>query len=300
MRIFLSLIIAFSVLFISIPRLSAFTVTEWQDKGIFTTGFEGKYLRHKGKLHEYTYTRNDSSGKVIKQGGFIPGEDIQDVEGESYLALASMSYNVTDNLEIFLQGGGVLSDWQLDWYENNVEMSRTNIESDWGVAAGGGVKSRILKFKGNWEIGVSLSYLLFLNGTTEYTKRHDSGIKYQIEDWAVIEKFWEGVDSVEYKDGQKIHQWETAIYLSKRLNNLQPYIGVKYFDFRNKYEAKLEGFNSSGTLIGKEKRIIETKSDGNVGVFAGINYQLSEDFILGLEGTFIDEITGEAGLTLIF
>ncbi len=300
MKILLSLIIAFLVLFISIPRLSALTVTEWQDKGIFTTGFEGRYIRHKGNLHEYTYTRNDSNGKLIKQDGLMPGEESQDIEGESYLGLASLSYNLTDNLEIFLQGGGVLSDWQLDWYENGIKINQTNIESDWGGAAGGGIKSRILQLKGNWEIGVCLSYLLFLNGTTEYTKRHDSGEKHKIEDWAVIERFWERVDSVEYKDGQKIHQWETAIYLSKRFNSFQPYLGVKYFDFRNKYEAKLEGFDADGNFIGEEKRTIETKSDGNVGVFAGIKYQLSEDFVLGLEGTFVDEITGEAALTLIF
>jgi len=303
MKTLLSLFIIITTIVLSVSSLEALTVGSPilpEEKGVFTSSFEGDYIVYRGYLKEYIYIRNDSSGNVIKVGELKTGEDVRDIEGESYLALSSISYSLTDNLGIFLKGGGVLSDWRLDWYQDEVKNSETNIESDWGVAVGGGIKAALLEFKNDWNIGICLSYLFFRNDTTEYTKRNDTGKKYRIEEWAVIQNFWEGVDSAVYKDDHKIHQWQAAIYLSKQIKNILPYVGVKYFDFRTKYEAKIEGFDDNGTLIGTEKRTIKTESDGNVGVFAGIDCQFTEDVIFSIEGCFVDEVVGSASLTLIF
>ena len=271
-----------------------------QKKGAFTTGFEAGYTRHQGRLDEYSYTRLDASGIVTVQGGLVSGEDVRDVEGETYLALASLSYALMDNAEIFLKAGGALSDWQLDWYQDGAKVSRTDIDSDCGCAVGGGIKTNLIEFKDEWKLGLSLSYLWFQTATNEFTTRDNTGRKYRIEDWAVEQNFWNGVSTANYKDDQDVQQWQASLYISKPIDKYLPYAGIKYFDFRTEYEAELRGLDSSGNLVGTEDRSIKTKAKGTVGVFAGLDCYFNEDVTFSLEASFVDELSTQASITLVF
>jgi|GEM_PF-2877729 len=303
MRFFPALISLSLISLFFIPSLDALPAgnpISPQAKGTFTTTFEADYTRPEGKLEEFSYTRCNASGGIISQGGLTSGEDVRGVEGEIYLPLAATAYSFRDNFDIFFKVGGAFADWQLDWYQDGAKVSRTDLESDWGVALGGGIRARLIEFKDDWKIGMSLSYLWFKTDAAERTTRDNTGRKYKIQDWAVNQKFWSGVHSANFKDDQNVHQWQSALYLSKPFNKFLPYLGIKYFDFLSKYEGTIEGFDAGGVSLGTEKRTIKTKSKRNVGVFAGIDYQFNEDIIFSFEGSFIDELAGSASVTLVF
>ncbi len=85
-------------------------------------------------------------------------------------------------------------------------------------------------------------------------------------------------------------EWQVALGLSYQIQQLIPYIGVKYSDLRGDFIAKTTTDEVEGKF----------KSDNNIGIFVGGDIAINDTFSANIEGRFIDETAMSFGLLCRF
>ena len=88
----------------------------------------------------------------------------------------------------------------------------------------------------------------------------------------------------------ELEQWQVALAVSYQIDQIIPYVGVKYSDATGEAVTTV-----SGT---KYKNDFENKD--NVGIFVGGDILLNDSFTANIEGRFIDETALSLGATLRF
>ena len=77
----------------------------------------------------------------------------------------------------------------------------------------------------------------------------------------------------------ELKQWQTAVGISYQINQMVPYLGLKYSGSAGRASANI----SSGEFVNK------FANKYNVGIFLGGDFVVNDSFTLNIEGRFIDE-----------
>jgi opacity protein-like surface antigen len=93
-------------------------------------------------------------------------------------------------------------------------------------------------------------------------------------------------DKVEYKS----QEWQVALALSYQIEQIIPYVGVKYSDVRTELKEKVTG----------DAYKVKLKAKNNVGIFVGGDIAVNDSFTANIEGRFIDETALSLGATVRF
>jgi len=190
------------------------------------------------------------------------------MEGQWYLAKASV--NLIEKIDVY----GLLGTAKLklkDWTASNYDM-----ESDYALAWGGGVKVLLYETEeygdGILRIGVDGNY-----------RQYEPGIE-------KVEQSGTEISNVSEKEFE-YREWGVGLGLSYTLDQLTPYVGVKYSDCETRMRLKF-----GNTDITKKT----ANSKEVVGVFVGADYLFAENIALNLEGRLIDETALNVGLKINF
>ena len=93
-------------------------------------------------------------------------------------------------------------------------------------------------------------------------------------------------DEIKYKT----QEWQVALALSYQIEQVIPYVGVKYSDVRTELKEKVTGDGYK----------VKLKAKNNVGIFVGGDIAINDSFTANIEGRFIDETALSLGATLRF
>jgi len=87
-----------------------------------------------------------------------------------------------------------------------------------------------------------------------------------------------------------LEQWQVALAVSYQMDQIIPYVGVKYSDATGEAKATINGALYKNDFENKD----------NVGIFVGGDILLNDSFTANIEGRFIDETALSLGATLRF
>jgi len=88
----------------------------------------------------------------------------------------------------------------------------------------------------------------------------------------------------------ELDEWQVALAVSYQIENVIPYVGVKYSDTTGEAET---------TANGTEYKV-DLEADDNVGIFTGCDLVLNDMFSINVEGRFIDETALTAAAAIRF
>lgn len=182
------------------------------------------------------------------------------------------SYGLLDNLDVYVKLGAADYKIKADSYVGSSKYADEKINADTKFAYGFGLKG-VYEFGNDWLVGYDLQYLRS-NHRAKDTETVVGGSS----------------DSTTYKKAL-IQEWHIAPYLAKRINNFTPYFGVRYSDMR----LDMKNPSASGWTDNHKY-----EADKNVGIFAGTDYKIGNNWKLNLEGRFIDETAMSFGATYKF
>lgn len=150
-----------------------------------------------------------------------------------------------------------------------------DLESDYSLAWGGGTTLLLYETEeyGDGILRVSL------NGNY---RQYDPSIEKVKKGGADLSGITE--KELEYRE------WGAGLGLSYTLDQLTPYVGVKYSDIECKLKLTEPAGSSSKTA----------NSEDVIGVFVGVDYLFAENIALNLEGRFVDETALNVGLKINF
>ena len=256
----LVVLICMGILFIPAPFIEAASIggAETQGQGNWSAGIglESVFDRDM-KLKSIS-----ASGTQISEAKF----------DEMYRMDAKISYGIFDNLDIYVKLGVADFETEEKWTNTTPEKGTIMNDAQNDFMYGAGLKGTVA-LKDNWLLGADIQYLRHRN-------KYDGRINNETDP----------SDSENISGKMTVYEWHVAPYISKKLDNFIPYLGVKYSDVRVK-----DNYNtSSGTV--EEKR----KADDNVGIFVGTDYAINDNWNINLEGRFIDETALSFGVTYKF
>lgn len=191
------------------------------------------------------------------------------VEGIWYLAKVGLT--LIEKIDIYGLLGTAdfkLENWRI---ANDYDM-----ESDYSLAWGGGAKLLLYETE---EYGDGI---LRVTVDGNY-RRYDPSIETVKKDGTELT----GITAKELE----YQEWQASLGLSYTLDQMTPYIGVKYSDCQTEMSL-----TEPAATIAK----VEANSDDVVGVFVGLDYLFAENISVNLEGRFIDETALNVGLKINF
>ena len=190
------------------------------------------------------------------------------VEGIWYLGKVGVT--LIEKIDVY----GLLGTAKLelkDWTTSNYDM-----ESDYALAWGGG--ATILLYETE-EYGDGILRCSLDGSYRQYEPGIEKVKKSGSEVTGILEK------ELEYRE------WQVGVGVSYTLDNLTPYLGVKYSDC----ETKMRLHEPAANITKKT-----ANSKDVVGVFVGVDYLFAENIALNLEGRFIDETALNVGMKINF
>jgi hypothetical protein len=97
-------------------------------------------------------------------------------------------------------------------------------------------------------------------------------------------------DSSVTQSRYNLEQWQVALAVSYQMDQIIPYVGVKYSDATGEAKATIDGTAYKNDF----------ENEDNVGIFVGGDILLNDSFTANIEGRFIDETALSLGATLRF
>jgi len=96
----------------------------------------------------------------------------------------------------------------------------------------------------------------------------------------------------------EVREWQAALYVTKNLDGVTPYGGVKYSDARIKHD--IYGREMSGDIHNFHQGI-DVEAKDNVGLFVGADFEVIPGRLnVSVEGRFIDETAATIGVEYRF
>ncbi|MEW6170800.1 MAG: hypothetical protein AB1472_04520, partial [Candidatus Omnitrophota bacterium] len=223
-----------------------------------------------------------------------------------YRTTAKISYGLFKNLDILVKLGSVnlkLRDEGLRGSFNNVLVVTGNpfnpttaiillnngdLDYDidnafvWGI----GFKATYDLAK-NWLIGIDAQYL---------RHKHDYDAA-SLEMVTIIGGPGNNAIYESWSGTLTAYEWQIAPYLAKKIGNFIPYLGLKYSDLRIKDQSQV-GYKYYITMITSNSPFIDVGSSNytkkykavdHVGPFVGLDYNITKNLKLNIEGRFVDE-----------
>ncbi|MBU4376692.1 MAG: outer membrane beta-barrel protein [Candidatus Omnitrophica bacterium] len=240
------------VLFLCLPMAvyaASIGGAETQKKGEFAVSLDSAFIF-------------DRDLKFKSASGLGATQTIKNTEiDKGYQIMLKPSYGLFDNLDVYAKLG--IADYEVnaDNYVGNAKYADDKIDSDTNFAYGFGLKGTY-ELGNDWLIGCDFQYL---------RSKHEA---------KVTEAVVGGSSSSATYKKRVIQEWHIAPYIAKRIDDLTPYLGVRYSDM----ELEIKSPSESGWTDDHKY-----EADDNVGVFLGTDYKISENLTLNLEGRFVDE-----------
>ncbi|MEW6171163.1 MAG: hypothetical protein AB1472_06365 [Candidatus Omnitrophota bacterium] len=233
-----------------------------------------------------------------------------------YLTTAKISYALFKNLDIFIKLGRAnlkLKDESFTGRVNDLinytqfgvaitpamPIDNGNIDYDidnsfvWGV----GFKATYDLPK-NWSVGMDAQYL---------RHKHDYDASSSIMFFGGGVGF--GEDYETYSGTLTIYEWQIAPYIAKKIKNFTPYLGFKYSDLRIKDHSQVgfkylffsAPFVTPQVDVGSGNYTIKKyRTEDNFGPFVGLDYNITKNLKLNIEGRFVDETAMSCNISYKF
>jgi len=177
---------------------------------------------------------------------------------------AKISYGLFDNVDVYTKLG--IADAKMKGKANDPWLGS---EADYGADTnnafvwGLGAKATY-EFKENWLLGIDAQYLRDAHNGTNVS--------------------YTGADN--WKAKYVFQEWQVAPYVATRIGDFVPYLGMKYSDLRVDHKDANDK--------------LKFKADNNWGVFTGLDYKMTQNLSLNVEGRFVDETAMSLGATWTF
>jgi len=254
-------IILMAMIFFPSAYAASIGDAETQGQGKFSIGLD----------QEYMFKRD-----LEYKSGFDldPGDDIKNVEVKKlYRTMLKGSLGLLPWLDAYVRLGVADDKFEGEATFGGVTLAEFDGKTKMAFAYGGGLKAAFPVGNG-FLIGADLQYL-----------RYKNKIKGDFADVF-------GLGLTESFDGKATFQeWHIAPYVACKMQNVTPYLGLRYSDLSIK--AKFD-FETGDSATGK------FKADDNIGLFGGFSYAFTPNLKLNLEGRFIDETALNIGLSYKF
>lgn len=219
---------------------------------------------------------------------------------QMYRSFARVSYGLLDDLDVFIRLGIAQFDAKLqdgtfaDPLGSGVMSGSGKIKGKNVFAYGLGMKW-VIPLEDDWLLGIDAQYLRHRNKSL-------STMAYEYE--YTSEPFIGQGGALEISGIGKVsfYEWHVAPYIAIDLGEIIPYLGVRYSDARIKDKTSGEGeFIFGETHLATEgKAVINSKTKNNIGIFAGIDILVANNFLINIEGRYFDETAASIGLTYKF
>jgi len=145
-----------------------------------------------------------------------------------------------------------------------------------------------------WGVGgTAMLYETKLEGMGNGTLRIGVDGKYRQSHLKVDKIAINGVEQADTDVTQskyELEQWQVALAVSYQIDQIIPYVGVKYSD----------ATGEAVTTISGTKYKNDFENEDNVGIFVGGDILINDSFTANIEGRFIDETALSLGATLRF
>jgi opacity protein-like surface antigen len=200
-----------------------------------------------------------------------PGEEVTNSEiKDMYRTTIKGSFGIFDFLDVYVKLGTAKYKGEMGLEYRGVTEESDKFKTKWGFAYGGGLKGAYT-FKNGFLVGGDLQYLTHKQKADTTWTDETTGEGGTVEGKATFQ------------------EWHVAPYVGWKIQNVTPYLGLKYSDVRVKVKPEGDG-----------GEWVKFKADDKVGVFGGISYEVIKNLKLNLEGRFIDETALSLSLTYKF
>jgi len=238
--------------------------SETVGKGQISAGIEYSYIFDR----DLEFKKADS---ILGSAATV--ENIETDRG--YQAVMKISYGLLDNLDVYVKLGTADYKAKSDVSVSGVKAAHDVVNTDNNFAYGVGLKG-ISELGEDSFLGCDLQY---------FRSKHRAKVNESYEAWVG----WPS-DTTTYKK-VTFQEWHVAVYLAKRIGEFVPYFGVRYSDMR----VRIKKPASSGWSDN-----LKFEADDNFGLFLGTDYKINEQWLLNLEGRFLDETAVSFGITFKF
>jgi opacity protein-like surface antigen len=246
---------------------------ETQGKGKFGIGVESECIfKRELKIKDHPFAQ-DAAEFIDEKSAKI--EDM-------YRALAKIAYGVLDALDVYLKVGVARSAIDTKYTtgpsSNNHESGKLDFIEPGALAYGLGLKYKY-DLSDDWSVGLDNQYMRHKNSfkaKQPFTLYNGAGAVTGI-----------GYDSMCGRITTQ--EWQSALYIAKKINNFTPYVGGKYVYLR-----------IDGKITTSLTTSMEFNTKHNFGLFAGLGYNLNSNIRLNIEGSYLDETAVGFGVNYRF
>jgi len=268
--------------FLSLPVIANATSigeAETLGRNKFSVGVDQEFLFNRDMELDENWYWSMPAGRSI---------DVKEEVDWLYRTTGKIGYGVLDNFDIYVKLGTADFKSKNSYSETGAgigdDVGTITAEGDnafvWGVGA-----KATYDFAENWIVGCDIQYLRHTNdlkGRDSWTQYRTNGTIFEISGDDIYGEV-------------TFQEWHAAPYLAYKMGDFIPYVGGKYSNLRTDYKIKY-----ATTGVGTDWNKPKFKADDNFGVFCGMNYKVGENFVLNVEGRFIDETAMSFGATCRF
>ena len=249
--------------------------------GAETTG-RGKFSI--GLDSEYIFKR-DFKKRVFDTGPIGINYELTPEAYDNFRETVKISYGLLDFLDIYVKVGLEAKptfhqtiDGYIPGFGNLFLAAKPTLNGGNAFVYGLGLKGAYT-FPMDWIVGCDAQYI-------RYRSRYESWGNYSIQVIGPIDNLIRG--TITYSE------WHVAPYIGKKIWNFVPYVGARYS--RAELRDKIENMGDNIPFAQGAKY----HAKHNIGYFTGLDYHLSDNWRLNIEGRFVDELAMSTGINYKF
>lgn len=237
--------------------------------GQFDVGVQGTYLVEQDL--EYNAVKASRKSKTY----IVPTKNVKIADDKSYMA--TVAYGVTHWLNLYaklgMTDGGKL---ELTTFEGGV-WGDSEIKLKGVFAWALGVKGRVFETRDGLGLLLAAQYLRYDDRKTGDTESVRFGRA--VNDYSV--SYW---------------QADLAASLYKKLGPVTPYIGLGY----EYAELNMSGTDQPGSKFTYEVDLDDVNNNDNLNAFVGLDWSITKNLLLNLQGDFIAQTAVTLGVSWAF
>ena len=201
----------------------------------------------------------------------------QDTDTEYYFYGGKIGVLIMNRFMPYAILGGAEAKKQQFKIDSRKIKFETDYDFVWGVGGTAMLYETKLEGMGNGQLRIGVDGR-YRQSHLKVDKVVRDGVSYNASDAAVTQSKYE------------LEQWQVALAVSYQIEQIIPYVGVKYSD----------ATGEAITTISGTKYKNDFENDDNVGIFVGGDILINDSFTANIEGRFIDETALSLGATLRF
>ena len=201
-----------------------------------------------------------SASPALEEGFTLGDNELRN----TYRIMGRIDYGAVDNIDIYAKLGGSDFESRGKGYLDGLEVGKEEDDGNAAFAWGVGIKGTY-PFENNWLVGLDAEVVFHKNDyDAAFTPDPTNNPNDSADTWT---------------GDITITEWQVAPYVAYKMENFTPYVGCKYSDMLLKYDWT-DAWDSN---------TYKYEADKNFGVFVGLDCEIEKNFVLNIEGRFIDE-----------